>query len=130
MPTYAESIREQREFEQARGLDEYNTIAFGLLRLQEELLEAQHEHLKGDNEAMLVEIIDITIFAHSVIGQLCEALGIAPEQIDTMVEDKFFKNTRKYDERFFKGRMTSEAIKTARQWHNNGLGQEVGNDYY
>jgi len=130
MPTYAEGIRTQQDFESERGLTQLNSIAFGLLRMQEELLEAQYEHLKGDLEAMLVEVIDVTIFAHSVIGQLCEALGVAPEQVDTMVEDKFFKNTRKYDERFFKGRMTSEAIKTARHWHNNGLGDQLGNDYY
>ena len=130
MPTYAQSIREQRLFEEPRGLGEYNTIAFGLLRLQEELLEAQYEAHKGNLEALLTEIIDVTIFAHSVIGNLCEELGIAPEQVDTMVEQKFGHNHKKYDLQFFQGRMTSEAMKTARHWHNNGLTEQLGNDVY
>lgn len=130
MPTYAQSIREQRLFEEPRRLKEFNTIAFGLLRLQEELLEAQYEAYKGDHEALLTEVIDVTIFAHSIISKLCEELGLAPEQIDTIVEQKFAHNHHKYDERFWIGRQTGEAIKAARQWHNNGLGEPLGNDIY
>jgi len=130
MPTYAQSIREQRLFEEPRGLQEFNTIAFGLLRCQEELLEAQYEAYKGNLEALLTEVIDVTIFAHSIIGRLCEELGLAPEQVDTMVEQKFAHNHHKYDERFWIGRQTSDAIKTARHWHNNGIVQDIGNDYY
>lgn len=130
MPTYAQSIREQRLFEEPRGLEEFNTIAFRLLRLQEELLEAQYEAYKGNLEALLTEVIDVTIFAHSIISKLCEELGIAPEQVDTMVENKFSHNQKKYDESHFLGRTTADAIKRARHWHNNGLGEEVGNDYY
>jgi len=130
MPTYAEGIRHQNNFEHTRGLSELNSIAYGLLRMQEELLEALYEQLKGDLEKLFIEVLDVTIFAHSVLAKLCEELEIAPEQVDTMVQAKYSANERKYDEAFFKGRMAMEGIKTARHWHNNGLGHDVGNDYY
>lgn len=130
MPTYAEGIRTQQDFESERGLTQLNSIAFGLLRMQEELLEAQYEHLKGDLEKLLIEVLDVSIFAQSVLAKLCDELGVAPEQIDRMVSLKYASNRRKYDPAFFQGRMTSEAIKTARHWHNNGLGDQLGNDYY
>jgi hypothetical protein len=46
-----------------------------------------------------------------------------------MVEQKFGHNHKKYDLQFFQGRMTGDAMKTARHWHNNGI-EQLGNDVY
>lgn len=132
MPTSAELIQAQRDFEQPRGLDTYNTHWHSLMRIQGELSEAVEAYLHETPKDLAVEIIDVVIFAHSMLGRIADELGWKPEDVDQLVEAKMAANHTKYDEVFFQnGHDTSTAITLARHWHNLGLNDErLGNDYY
>jgi hypothetical protein len=125
MPTSAELIQAQRDFEQERGLDRFNTVAHSLERMQGELNEAVEAYLHQTPRDLLLETIDVTIFAHSLMGRLADHLGITPEQVDELVVQKMAANETKYDEAFFQnGWDTSQAITVARHWWNLGLHEE------
>lgn len=132
MPSSAEIIHQQREFESERGLDTYNTIQFGLLRLYEEVNEAFQAYQNEPPENLMYELIDVVIFAHSLLGRVAENLNIEPEAIDQAVDRKMLANFTKYDLDFFNnGHDTATAIKHARHWHNLSLNDErLANDYY
>lgn len=132
MPTSAELIDSQRHFEEARGLDTFNTVSYGLERTQQELDEAKQAHTHETPEALLYELIDVQIFIHSLMGKVADQLGIEPEVIDRMIEAKMTANHSKYDLAFFQnGHDTATAISLARHWHNLGLHEErLGNDVY
>jgi hypothetical protein len=132
MPTSAELIEAQRHFEAERGLDTFNTIAYGLYRTQVELDEAKHAHEYETPADLLIELIDVQIFTHSLMGKLANQLGLEPEAVDRMVEAKMAANYSKYDTAFFEnGHSTATAMTLARHWHNLGLHEErLGNDVY
>lgn len=132
MPTSANLIEAQRYFEEARGLDKFNTIEFALNRTRQELDEAVHAYHHETPEHFLYELIDMNIFLHSILGTVAADIGITPEQVDQMIEAKMAVNHAKYDLAFFQnGHDTATAITLARHWHNLGLHEErLGNDYY
>lgn len=102
------------------------------MRIQGELGEAVEAYLHETPKDLAVEIIDVVIFAHSMLGRIADELGWKPEDVDQLVEAKMAANHTKYDEVFFQnGHDTSTAITLARHWHNLGLNDErLGNDYY
>lgn len=131
MPTAAELIHAQRDFEIPRGLNTYNTHWLSLMRMYEELGEATDAEIAGDNRHLATEVVDVVIFAHSLLGRLCEELGWNPEDIDQLIEAKMAHNHAKYDEDFFNTLKTPDAIRAARHWHNLQLNEERwGNDIY
>lgn len=131
MPTSAELIHAQRDFEIPRGLNTYNTYWHSLLRMQEELSEAIEAYLHETPQALATEVVDVVIFSHSLLGRLAEQMGWEPEDVDQLIEAKMAKNHMKYDEEFFYSRKPEDAIACARHWWNLGLADEqLGNDYY
>lgn len=132
MPSSAELIQAQRDFEQPRGLDRFNTIEYGLDRTRQELDEARHAHENETPLALLFELIDVQIFVHSLMARVADELDIEPAHVDRMIEIKMAHNHEKYDEAFFNnGYDTGTAITMARHWHNLELNDErLGNDYY
>jgi phosphoribosyl-ATP pyrophosphohydrolase len=113
----SELIRKQQEFETPRGLDKQGMVG-RLYRWLQEWEEAMVEAKKGDNEALLWEVADLNIFAASMFGELCTELGIAPEQIDNMLEEKMKINNQKYQIHYFEDLPTERAVELARYvWH-------------
>ena len=137
MPTSAELITHQRQFEGARGLDTFNTLDLAIDRMQEELDEAKAELKTGDTMALLFEVIDTVIFAHSIFSKLCYQLGIPEDYVDNYIDQKMEHNFNKYHEDHFdlvglevggKTYTTRDAIDRARHHHNHELPE--GNDAY
>jgi hypothetical protein len=125
MPSTSELITMQQNFEQERGLDRFNTVAHSLERMQGELNEAVEAYLHQTPRDLLIEVIDVTIFAHSLMGRLADHLGLTPEDVDNLVMEKMAINYTKYDEAFFRnGWDTTQAITVARHWWNLGLHEE------
>lgn len=129
MPTSAELILAQKDFEQPRGLDRHNTYWHSLMRMQGELSEAVEAYFEGQPKELAV---DVVIFAHSMLGKLADELGWQPEDMDQLIEAKMAANYIKYDQAFFEnGHSTATAMTLARHWHNLGLAEErLGNDVY
>lgn len=115
MPTSSELIDAQYEFELPRGLLDHNTGEFVLHRLSEELGEVWEEHDAQNYLRMLQELIDVVIFSHSIMGDLCRRLDIAYEEVDRMIEAKMLQNAQKYHISHFSNRSTAEAIEYSRQ---------------
>ena len=114
-PTSAELIDFQFEFEEPRGLLEFNSLPHGFFRMMEEMEEARIEMEKGDYEALLVELADTLIFMHSMFGNIVRKLGLAPEEVDRIIEKKAAQNHVKYSMEFFsEGRSTAEAMALAK----------------
>lgn len=132
MPTSCELIIMQKEFEAPRGLDKFNSPKYSMSRIQNEVDEAVEALNEGDTRALAVELVDVIIFAHSLLGKLADELGLQPEDIDQLVEAKMAHNHEKYNEAFFNnGHDTATAITLARHWHNLGLDEErLTNDYF
>ena len=61
-----------------RGISTFNNLAHGLIRVQEEILEAQYALLDGDLEHTLQEILDFINYSwnQSTLCNLCQKLKI------------------------------------------------------
>lgn len=129
MPTTAELIDAQYCFEEERGLLEFNIPPHSFFRLFEELEEVIEAYSRSNDLDVLRELIDCLIFIHSIFGQYARKLGISPERVDQMIEEKMAINQIKYDTRYFRaGKPTKQALQEAKRAWN---GEEwEGNDYY
>lgn len=124
MPTSAELIDFQYDFEEPRGLLEHNKGARGVSRMLDEVAEAVTELEDGNLNEMIGEVIDVVIFAHSILGWLARETGIPYDGIDRMIEQKMECNHQKYRVELFSQYPVEEAIKIAREeWNKN---QRVG----
>ena len=115
MPTSAEMIDLQYNFEEPRGLLDHNTGTFALHRLCDELGEAWEEHDRKDYFKMLKELIDVQVFAFSILGDLCRKLDIAYEEVDRLMIETMQKAEAKYKIEHFKNRSPEEAIAYSRK---------------
>jgi hypothetical protein len=70
---FSELCKIQKDWEQERNLEELNTLAYGLFRMQEELDEAKEA--VGLYE-LFTEVGDVVIFAHSLLFKLCDQLEV------------------------------------------------------
>ena len=118
MPTSAELLDAQYEFELPRGLLIYNRGAKGLSRMLEEAGEAIDDFEAGKLPEMMIELCDVIIFAHSILGWLARETGTPYEGIDRMIEQKMERNSEKYALRFFDGVSTEEGLRQAREEWN------------
>jgi hypothetical protein len=115
MPTSAQLIDAQYEFESPRGLLEYNKGARGVSRMLFEVDEAIDELEAGRLPEMMTEIVDMVIFAHSILGWLARETGTRYEDIDRLIEQKMETNLIKYDLRFFDGKTPDEALREVKE---------------
>lgn len=111
----SELMRDHERFEQDRGILTHNNLAHGLIRVQEEILEAQYALLDGDLEHTLQEILDFINYSMSLLLHVCNDLGVAPEQVDNMLVEINKQRDLKYRIELFKQYPPEEAIKIARQ---------------
>ena len=111
----SELMRDHERFENDRGILTRNNLARGLVRVQEEILEAQYAYLDGDLEHTLSEILDFINYSMSLLLHVCNDLGVAPEQVDTMLEEINRQRDLKYRIELFREYPAEEAIKIARE---------------
>ena len=111
----AELIREQWFFEDPRGLTEWNTYGSRMDRLQEEVDETKVALDEESRMAFFMEIADVIIFSHSILGAICRELDIEPEAVDHLIMAKVHQNQEKYPERLFINNSPEEAIRIARE---------------
>jgi len=113
----SELMRNHQRFEEDRGILTRNNLARGLVRVQEEILEAQYAYLDGDLEQTLAEILDFINYSMSLLLHVCNDLGVAPEQVDTMLEEINRQRDLKYRIELFREHPPEEAIRIARaEW--------------
>jgi len=113
----SELIRDHERFENDRGILTRNNLARGLVRIQEELLEAQYAYLDGDLEHTLQEILDFINYSMSLLLHVCNDLGVAPEQVDQMLVEINRQRDLKYRVELFREHPPEEAIRIARaEW--------------
>jgi len=108
-------MRNHERFETDRGISTHNNLAHGLIRVQEEILEAQYALLKGDLEHTLLEILDFINYSMSLLLHVCTDLGVAPEQVDNMLVEINKQRDLKYRIELFREYPPEEAIRVARQ---------------
>jgi len=108
-------MRNHERFEKDRGIDTRNHLGRGLVRVQEEILEAQYALLDGDLEHTLLEILDFINYSMSLLLHVCTDLGVAPEQVDRMLVEINKQRDLKYRVELFREYPAEEAIKIARQ---------------
>lgn len=111
----SELMRNHERFETDRGISTFNNLAHGLIRVQEEILEAQYALLDGDLEHTLQEILDFINYSMSLLLHVCNDLGVAPEQVDNMLVEINRQRDLKYRIELFREHPPEEAIKIARQ---------------
>jgi len=111
----SELMRNHERFEKDRGIDTRNHLGRGLVRVQEEILEAQYALLDGDLEHTLLEILDFINYSMSLLLHVCTDLGVAPEQVDRMLVEINKQRDLKYRVELFREYPAEEAIKIARQ---------------
>lgn len=111
----SELMRNHERFETDRGISTFNNLAHGLIRVQEEILEAQYALLDGDLEHTLQEILDFVNYSMSLLLHVCNDLGVAPEQVDTMLVQINQMRDQKYRIELFREYPAEEAIRIARQ---------------
>lgn len=111
----SELMHNHERFEQDRGISTFNNLQRGLVRVQEEILEAQYALLDGDLEHTLQEILDFINYSMSLLLHVCNDLGVAPEQVDTMLVEINRQRDLKYRIELFREHPPEEAIKIARQ---------------
>lgn len=117
----SELMRNHARFEEDRGISTRNNLSRGLVRVQEEILEAQYALLDGDLEHTLSEILDFLNYSMSLLLHVCNDLGVAPEQVDTMLEEINRQRDLKYRIELFREHPPEEAIRIARaEWTMNG----------
>lgn len=114
MPTSAELIDCQYDFELPRGLLTINRGERVVDRLLDEVDELRTEIQQKNYFEAIYEAIDVVIFAHSIMGWLARETGIAYEEVDQMVAKKFARNHQKYDIEIFKQYEPETAIKVSR----------------
>lgn len=130
MPSSAELIRQQQLWEGKRGLDKWNTYESRMGRLQEEVDEAWEAYEDVDDIAFMLEICDVVIFAHSILGALCEDRDIAPEAIDHFIQWKMNQNEKKYPVSLFDKFDPKTAIEISRElWYRNHPKKHFPDDY-
>lgn len=103
-----ELIHNQRRWEGERGIKNGH---YGIDRVQVELDEAREA---TNLEEKLAELIDVQIILAGTFSRLCAELGVAPEQIPKMIDDKLKVNEIKYNLRYFKEWSPDEAQAYAR----------------
>lgn len=118
MPTSADLIDAQYIFEEERGLLGYNIPPHAFFRLFDELEETIEAYEQKDDFEVLKELIDVNVFLHSLFGYYTRKLGLAPEQVDRMVEQKMEQNNVKYSREWFDGNTPEEALKKAKEAWN------------
>lgn len=117
LPNSAELIREQRFFQEPRGI-EHNAITV-FRRFMDEVDELEEELLKEGDMWALVELADVFIMAGAVAVYLIDKMDLEPEDMDFMIEAKMRQNQIKYPEQLFINHTPEEAVRIAReQWDN------------
>lgn len=104
----SELVAHQREWEESRGIRNGND---GINRIQAELDEAMEAETP---EQRIWEIIDVLIISAGGIAGLADKLQIPDEQIDQMINQKLFINSKKYPVDRFQEMPTEEAIAYSR----------------
>lgn len=121
MPTSAELIDAQYDFELPRGLLDFNQPPRVFYRLLEEVGEMWEEVDQGKWAEALREGADIVIFAHSILGYLARQAGIGYEDVDRIIEAKMAQNHEKYHLGHWDGRTTAEAMEYSKEVWNKEL---------
>jgi len=119
MPTSAELIDAQYEYELARNLLDHNSGLWAIYKMVEEMGEFWEEHDRNDPRRKLEELVDLISFAHSIAGQLCRELDIAYEVVDQMMINTIEKMKRKYPVELFEKHEPEIAMRIAKSnWSN------------
>lgn len=79
--TSADIIHHHLGFQQEKQLSSVDTC------LEHIIFDASLGLRDGISEDLLLRVVDITILAHAIFANLCQELGIAPEQIDAIVKE-------------------------------------------
>lgn len=115
MPTLAGLIRSQERFETDRNIFDSRSIDYLIARSVMEWDEFIDEIIKGDLEHALTEILDYFNLLSSLILHIITEIGVAPEQVDTIMDRINYLRDQKYRIELFREHPPEEAIKIARQ---------------
>jgi len=111
----SENIRSHEQFEVDRNLYDFYTLQELFHRTDQEWQEAKDELLVMDLEKLLREVLDVWNMVGSVVLHIINELGIAPEQVDTIMELINRSRDAKYAIEYFRELPTEEAIKVSRE---------------
>lgn len=130
MPTFAELIDWQREFEGQRGLLSQD-MKSRFERGEEEWGEARAELELENWIDFLLEMADVSIFTAALVMRVIDHLGLPNDYFDKLIEKKLAHNHEKYCEDYFGIGGLHDALANMRRakhtWNN---GEPEGNDVY
>lgn len=114
MTTLAENIRSHEQFERDRGIYQMYSIALLFDRVNHEWEEAKDELAVGDLEKLLHEVLDVWNMIGSLVLHIIDEVGVAPEQVDTIMGLINKSRDAKYAVEYFRSMPPDEAIKVSR----------------
>jgi len=108
MTELAQLISHSGMWEHERGIKNPN---YGAYRTGDELIEFETE---TDPFLKLMEAVDIMIVLWGGVDKLLKEQGMCPEQFESLVEQKFDINDRKYQLKYFREMPVEKAIEYSR----------------
>lgn len=110
----SENIRSHERFEVDRNLYDFYTLNELFYRTDQEWQEAKEELEVRDLEKLLHEVLDVWNMIGSVVLHIINELGIAPEQVDMIMELINKSRDAKYAVEYFRSMPVEEAIQVSR----------------
>lgn len=110
----SENIRSHERFELDRNLYDFYTLQELFHRTDQEWQEAKDELEVRDLEKLLHEVLDVWNMIGSVVLHIINELGIAPEQVDTIMGLINKSRDAKYAVEYFRSMPVEEAIQVSR----------------
>lgn len=110
----SENIRSHERFESDRNMYDFYTLNELFHRTDQEWQEAKDELVKNDLEKLFREVLDVWNMVGAVVLHIINDLGIAPEQVDTIMELINKSRDAKYAVEYFRSMPVDEAIKVSR----------------
>ena len=111
----SENIRQHETFEVDRNLYDFYTLNELFHRTDEEWQEAKDELEVRDLEKLLHEVLDVWNMIGAVVLHIINELGIAPEQLDTIMGLINSSRDAKYAVEYFRSMPPEDAIQLSRE---------------